>query len=339
MDEVGVVIKGSVALSEKLVRHLARMVVSEADDVGLVDLGEIVAGVARDALPVTDDLVDALSLTRVGRHLALRDTKRVRAKLALMEIGRPATKEEIEEVADQKGFAITSVGTALSSIDSIARADKSRWGLIEWIDDVYEGISAEIQQRINEHNGAVPLTFLLKDISERFGVNEGSIRSYVATRQFNVADGMVSLASASNYNYRPVEDVATRNKHGELCWDFPVKAQYLKGISIDGFPPELARVLGCGPNDRREVRVASPDGCDPISVIWRLSSVSGAAQIGKVRDALQRAGATAGRYARIVIADEGCAVRFELVENAQPSTELLTADDLLARMKNRRRIS
>ena len=326
---------GSLALNEEgqnLVSQLSSVVSREVDDVGLVDLYAIVAREAPNGLPVMDHLVDVLGLTRIGEHLALRDTLRVRAKLALLEIGRPATKEEIARAG---GIAVATLGSTLSNIDSVARADKDKWGLVTWIDDVYEGIPAEIQQRIDEHGGAVSLGYLLEDIPTRFGVSEASVRSYVTTRQFNLVDGMVSTADENSITYRPVEDVATRNGDGELCWDFKVEARYFDGFSITGFPPELAREVGCGPNDRCDVPITMPAGCDAVSVIWRLTSVNGAAEIGRARDALVRVGVVAGDRARLVISRDG-SVRFERGDELlRPST----ADDLLDRLKSRRRIS
>ena len=337
-SRLGYTTKGSFALSDDgrhLVDTLAQRIISEADDVGLVDLKAILAQEAPHALPFVDELVELLGLTRIGVHLALRDTRRVRAKLALLEIGRSATKEEI---AEQGGFDAERLTGTLSGIDSIARADKSRWGLIEWIDDVYEGIPAEIRQRIDEHGGFVSLSFLLEDIAERFGVSEASVRTYAATKQFDVTDGMVSVANPHTLNYRSIDDVATRNEHGELCWEFLVEDRYFNGYSINRFPPELARELGCGPNDRGTVPVASPDGCNPVSINWRLTAPSGDAEIGRVSDALQRIDVVAGEFARVVIVNDGSAVRFESVTKNEPPAESPTAGDLLERLKSRRRI-
>ncbi len=338
-SRLGYTTKGSFALSDDgwhLVDTLAQRIVSEADDVGLVDLKAILVQEAPHALRLVDELVKLLGLTRIGVHLALRDTRRVRAKLALLEIGRSATKEEI---AEQGGFDADSLTSTLSGIDSIARADKSRWGLIEWIDDVYEGIPAEIRQRIDEHGGVVSLSFLLEDIPERFGVSEASVRTYAATKQFDVSDGMVSVANPHTLIFRSVDDVATRNEHGEICWEFLVEDRYFDGYSINRFPPELALELGCGPNDRCTVPVASPDGCNPVSINWRLTAPHGDAEIGRVSDALLGIGALAGEFARVVIVNDGSAVRFESVTKNQPSAQSPTAGDLLERLKRRRRIN
>ena len=169
-------------------------------------------------------------------------------------------------------------------------------------------------------------------------MTEASVRSYVATRQFDVTDGMVSLASTTNIAYRPLDDVADRNEHGELSWEFPVETRYFEGFSIIGFPPELARELGCGPNDRCEVPVASPEGCEPVSVIWRLTSVSGAAEVGRGRAALEALAVEAGSRARLVIAADRSTVRFEVADDQKSSSEGSSGGDILERLKNRRRI-
>ena len=82
-------------------------------------------------------------------------------KAALLHIGSPANKAEI---AEQSGLTERQVGAALSQIESVARADKTRWGLREWIDDIYEGIPAEIVQRINEDGGSTRLNRLLEEL-------------------------------------------------------------------------------------------------------------------------------------------------------------------------------
>ena len=125
-----------------------------ADDTGLVDERDL-----RDCLPESawqrhwPVLLARCGLMRLSGRLALRDTAKARARAALISIGRPATKEE---VGQQSGLDSARAGAQLSAMDGIVRADKSRWGLAEWIDDEYEGIAAEIVQRIEEDGGRNP---------------------------------------------------------------------------------------------------------------------------------------------------------------------------------------
>ena len=70
--------------------------------------------------------------------LALRDTAKARVKAALLEIGEPATREDIANVC---GLPADRISGQLSAIPSVARASKDSWGLVEWVDDVYDGIA------------------------------------------------------------------------------------------------------------------------------------------------------------------------------------------------------
>ena len=264
---------------------------------------------------------------------------RVHVKAAVLKIGRPATKEEIRGLIDAEKFSISKISGTLSNIESIGRADKERWGLLEWIDDEYEGIPAEIQQRIDANGGAVSMAFLIEDIPERFSVSEVSVRAYVSTPQFVLSDGMVSVADESSITYRPLDDVAERNAQGELQWEFAVEERYLDGYSLTAFPPELARELGCGPNGRSEAQVTAPPGCRPVSINWRLSSTTSGANVGYLSEPFAKLQLKEGDRARIVLEAAGT-VRFERCEG-RSSTEdgsASSAADILERLTNRRRI-
>lgn len=321
------------AVGEELRSMSKELAVSVTDDVGIID-----SSAHREFFGyLSDDEYAALIMIsefhEIEGHLAIRDTLRVRVKAAVLAIGRPATKEEIQEA----GKFTESFGGTLSNIESIARADKERWGLIEWIDDVYEGIPREIQQRIDEHGGAVPLPLLLEELPRMFGVSEASVRSYVATNQFAVNDGMVSVADPSTIRFRHIDDVADRNEDGVLYWDFPMDDRYLDGYSLLGFPPELAKMLGCEPNGNTKVMVASPEGCGEVSVTWRLSSVSGPS-VGYLTCPLTALNAGAGDVVRMMLFDVGT-VGFELAGGDGEGTAVDTTSSVLDRIKNRRKLA
>ena len=126
-----------------------------ADDVGLIDEEAL-----RDHLPSAEwkvffpQLIERCEFHRIGGRLALRDTAKVQVKAALLKIGRASTSEEIAATSELDPDLVRS---HLSVIPTVVKADKTRWGLADWIDDVYEGITAEIIQRINEDGGATPL--------------------------------------------------------------------------------------------------------------------------------------------------------------------------------------
>ena len=202
----------------------------------------------------------------------------------------------------------------------------------------YEGIPAEIIQRIDEDGGATTLARLLDELPRLFGVSESSVRTYVNTAQFVVQDGYVSVADESSIILRDLNDVIDgRDASGAPYWTFVVEDRYFDGYSLVNFPPELARELGCEPNGDTRARVAQPPGCDELSVIWRLSSATGAS-LGYLAEPLRRLAASGGDRIRVVIKGS------EVVELHRDSEEPSSvgrdtpAELLLERMKNRRRV-
>lgn len=270
-----------------------------ADDVGLLRESEL-----RDRLPEGiwhehwDTLLDCCGLRRFDDHLALRDTAKARVKAALLAIGRPATKEEL---AERCSLMPQQVAGQMSLIEGIARADKARWGLTEWIDDVYEGIPAEIIQRIEEDGGATPLARLLEELPRLFGVQESSVRAYVGTPRFRLRHGHVSLTDVSSLALRPLGDVVDgTTAHGNPYWCFAVEQRYFDGYSLAGVPTEIVDALGCEPDGHARVTVTWPDACRPLSASWPLASIAGPT-IGYLSDPLRRLEARAGDRIRLVI--------------------------------------
>ena len=124
--------------------------------------------------------------------LALRDSDKARTKAALLSIGSPASRDEIANLC---GLSPATVGSYLSSFPSVVRADLSRWGLSEWIDDEYKGIEAEIIQRIEEGGGVTTASRLFKELPTKFGVSRSSVNTYLQGPKFVVHDdGHVTLA-------------------------------------------------------------------------------------------------------------------------------------------------
>ncbi len=317
----------------KVAEGLRKAARASADDAGLVDEARL-----RSTLPDEsweqhwDNLTDRSDLRRLNGHLALRATAKAKAKAALLQVGRPATKEEVAEVS---GLAPDRVGAQMSVLPSIVRADKLRWGLAEWVDDEYEGIPAEIVQRINEDGGSTRLDRLLDEIPRRFGVSESSVRAYVETPAFRVEHGWVSVADNAAVTVGRFEDVSSGcDGNGDPYWMFPVHERYLQGFSITGVPPELVAALGCRLGGSTTTTVRAPAGVRDVSVIWRTTSLRGP-EIGRIADALTAIDARDGDPVCIVVhsCDEISFVPFETLRSlrglspdnlqraAQPSTD------------------
>ena len=320
-----------------VVKRLRETASSVADEVGLIDETKL-----RAQLPGEEwtqhwsTLLARCNFLRLTGRLALRDTAKARVKSALLSIGRSATRTEI---AKSSGISYNRVGSQLSVIPGVIRADKRHWGLAEWIDDRYEGIPLEIIQRIKEDGGATALERLLDELPRLFGVSETSVRAYVGTSQFVLRDNYVSVADASCLPLRDLNDVIHgRDAAGAPYWTFRVEDRYLRGYSLAHFPPELARELGCEPNGKTRVRIAQPHGCHQLTVIWRLASLGGAS-VGYLAEPLRRLAVSAGDPVRVVI-KAPASVELHRHIAAQPSdtTRAGTADSFLDRIKNRRRV-
>ncbi|MDA7936803.1 hypothetical protein N9B79_00350, partial [bacterium] len=131
-----------------------------------------------------------------------KQTLRCEVASAIRKIGRPATKEEI---ADLLGHPVQRVGSMMGNLEGVVRADRYRWGFSEWIDDAYDGIVGEIEQRIDAYNGSVPVHILLTEIPSQFDVAEGSVRAYLASSAFVVESDMVRRANDEEYVARHPE--------------------------------------------------------------------------------------------------------------------------------------
>ena len=273
------------------------------DDVGLVSEDALLSAMsASEWRDHRKELTDTCSLVPVSGFLARRNTAKARIKAALHHIGRPATRQEI---AEHCGLDPRRLGSHLSMIPSAARADKNRWGLTEWMEDVYEGIPAEIRKRVEQNGGEVPLSSLLDELPNRFGVKANSVITYVGSAQFDLRNGQVTIADPSTVPLRSLDKViAGRDERGNPYWDFVVHARYFEGYSLLGLPPEIAEVLGCGPDQKIKVSVATPAGANDLSVIWRLSSVTGAS-VGYLAEPLRMIEAEDGDRVRMIMNSDG----------------------------------
>ncbi len=325
-----------------------------ADDVGLIDEEALRASLPDEEWRRLFELsVQRCGLVRVSDRLALRSTMKARAKAAIFTIGRSAT---LEEIAAESDLPRTRLAGLLTGIQGIARASKTKWGIEDWIEDEYEGIAAEIKQRIEEDGGTTTMDRLVRELPKMFEVKEGSVRAIASTPQFVLRDGIVRLAEESEVTLRDIYEVVDGvTEEGWPYWSFPVHERYFEGYSLAGVPPEIADALGCPRNGSIKAVVSRPTGCRRISVNWRLTSLSGTS-VGYISTALDRLGVTEGDRVCLVVVKPGV-VEFRLFDPERSGrrwrgrrrmtarAEMTTAeasDDrssaLLERLKRRRRV-
>ena len=276
-----------------------------ADDAGLVDEKRLLASLPNEEWHQSWPLLrTCCDVHEFSGSLALRDSSKARVKAALISIGQPATREEVASVG---GVSPTQAAACMSSLPSVIKTDKTRWGITGWVDDEYNGIVDEILQRIEAGGGVAAVSRILEEIPNRFGVSEASVRAFLQTPKFVIRDGHVTVSDESSVQLKALDEVIDgRDRDGNPYWTFTVQERHHNGYSLTGVPPEFAAALGCPPDDVVWIPVSDPTGCRDLSVRWRLTSLIGAT-IGYIADPLRRLGVRAGHRVRITIRDTGAA--------------------------------
>ena len=339
INKMGLTLDQGVYLDERGLEELEEIRESShrlADDVGLVDEQQIVASLPSETWQQFWPWVrERIGLCNLYGALGFRNSAKARAKAALLSIGRPATREEIGSVC---GIEDGRVGAYLSNVQSVVRADKERWGLREWIDDEYDGITGEIIQRIKESGGTTTTERLLKELPNKFDVSPGSVRTYMQTPKFVIRDGWISIASTLSVQLRDLDDVIDgRDDAGAPYWIFPVEARYFDGYSVVGIPPEFARALGCAPDAGERVQIENLPNCRDLSINWRLASNTGAS-LGYLAEPLKILDLEPGQRARVTIKAPYLVELSAEDGNAEEEAETSEADAILERMMRRRRV-
>ena len=331
--EEGVFVDSNVEAGTAEIKTLAREV---SDDAGLVE-EEVFLGKVAEVEPAWIEhwewLCDRCGLRKIHGCLAIRDSGKAKAKAALLSIGRPATKREVGALC---GLTERQVGGAFSNIESVVRADRTRWGLKDWIDDEYDGIVGEIIQRIQEDGGATTTSRLLEEIPSTFDVSPSSVRAYMQTPLFEIREGTIRIADTSTLRLRDLDDVIDgRNAGGEPYWTFRVEERYLRGYSAIGVPPEFLKALGCEPDKSIHVGIENVAGGHQLSARWPLASTTGGS-LGYLARPLKALDLRPGDRVRVTLKAPGT-VALERHKGDSGATSRNDAQDFLNRMIARRR--
>jgi hypothetical protein len=238
----------------------------------------------------------------VGNRWSLRGSKRNRVATALRAIGRPATKGEIATAAGIKEAG--QISSILGTIPDVVRADKDRWAFAGWVDDPYDGIVREIEQRIDEYGGAAPLAILLDEIPSQFGVSESSVRTYIATDAFVAERGLVRRNTEEYEAREPSRQSNAVYVDGSWGQRVHVHDRHFLGYSI-AVSFDVAFANGIRPGDNLLLPVVGRD--DYASVIWQRHNPSRTIHVGRLSHALTDIGCSVGD--EIVVVPESQRVR------------------------------
>ena len=172
------------------------------------------------------------------------------------------------------------------------RADKYRWGFEEWVEDSYEGIFEEINQRIDDNGGVAPVSIIVRELPDRFGVSEASVRAYLSSDAFVIEDGLVRRAGDDEYTPKSPKS-CTGAMQIEDKWGQRLRLyeRHFVGYSL-GVCFDIAYANGIRPDDDLVVPV-NGDGHES-SVIWRRHSLTRTVDVGRVSQFLELAGYSDG---------------------------------------------
>jgi hypothetical protein len=234
-------------------------------------------------------MIERLGWVPVSDRWSLTGSKRNRIATALRAIGRPATKAEIGAAAGIK--EINQISNQLGNIPDVVRADKDRWAFAGWVEDPYDGIVGEIEQRIDEQGGAVSIDLLLDEIPARFGVSISSVRTYVATDAFVLERGMVRRNEA-DYDAGDPAKQRTAVRIGDR-WGQRVllHQRHFEGYSL-ATSFDIAYANGVRPGDDLLVPVLDTD--DHASLIWQRHNPNRTVFVGRISNVLTELGCAAG---------------------------------------------
>ncbi len=230
-------------------------------------------------------LKDVVGLTSFEGRWVVNGSAKTRVRAALAILGGPATKAEIGQLT---GLDPSRVGSYLSAIPGVCRADKERWAYEEWVDDPYDGIVGEILQRIEEDGGSTTLERLVRELPEMFAVSEVSVRAYLATPRFVIEGATVREASEAEIaatHYGHVKNVATAVRLDDGTWAarLAIEQRHLDGYSA-GLPAPVARAAGLEPGESLLVEVEGFPHA--VSLSWRLESLTRLVALGRLAPVL-----------------------------------------------------
>ena len=181
-----------------------------------------------------------------------------KAVLALTELDRPATSQEIADKISEQ-FAPPAdpynIASMLPTSDLISRTGAKKWGLSSWGLPVYKGISESLKQLITERGGEVPISEAKQILSDLYGIKPNSVHSNSYSPMFISENGHVRIRSEHDRHYtvrpqRQLRGVYFYFKSGYVAFRMCVTENTLRGSGM-GCPSELADGLGITPGEDR----------------------------------------------------------------------------------------
>jgi hypothetical protein len=193
-----------------------------------------------------------------------------------------------------------SVRNALSSDGRFSRVDRDSWALSSWGLDTYRSIRTLIANEIDSNGGAVRLSKLIANITDRFSVSGSSIVTYAGSLPFATIDGLVEYASNNATETVPRRSAyETRRlfRHAH-SWALrvTVSADHARG-SGSSLPSGLIPVLGLKFGE--SVQLTSRLGDQRIS--WNVSQLA----LGSIKRFIDSDDIQVGEVCFLLLHDDG----------------------------------
>ena len=220
--------------------------------------------------------------------------------------GRPMTAAELAAaVGEGTDNRFKENGGALVRVDK-----QFRLALPEWGHEPYRGIPEAIKEAISRGGGVASRSVLLDEIPERYGVKASSVTSYLDLAIFDTDGDSVRLRAGPLFDPKPPDTIpgATRTTKGWGQWH-TISELTMKGYSFQ-CNQHIAWANGIRPGDTLRVPL-NRSGRHKASIIWRLTSLTRAVEIGRLRLWIQQRGLTPGQRLLICPTPEDVTVRVE----------------------------
>ncbi len=274
----------------KKIEQLRSNLINQADRIGRIDpllIDREMVGLFRNDDDRNEFILDYLKFEKIYDEWVIRDSQRAKVFLSLYKIGKPATKEEIAKHAGIDNPV--RVSSYLASVNFICRADKEKWAFIEWVDDPYDGIVGEIEQRINEDGGRTTVERLMEEIPRQFGVAETSVRAYLTVPLFVINDGYVRYATQEEMDsiwFGHAKDISNAYQLEDGAWavKLSIEERFFNGYSA-AIPAAIASACGLKIGDSLLVPVAGTEYT--VSLIWRPSNSYKTVDLGRLEPVLR----------------------------------------------------
>ena len=230
----------------------------------------------------------------------------VKAERVLRLVGEPMTPAELVEAIGHgsEGSIKNQRGTTLVRIDKQFRLALPEWGYEE-----YEGITTEIDQRIERGGGVASISAIMTEFVNDFGVSESSVRMYLESGPYIVLGDEVRHLVDRGYTPSSVLGRQHAVRVGD-DWGqrFAVLDHHLKGYSFS-LDRDIAAHNGLQPDDSLRVPAVYNDAVvGEASLIWRLTNLQGTVDVGRLSSVLTELNIEAGDEIVIVPTRESCTV-------------------------------